>query len=123
MITRLKKHITGYYKNIFGPPEKNNFQLVETHKDDIPQVAEEENDLLTDQFTEEEVKRAVFQMENNKAPGPGGFPMEFYHVLWELIKEDLMALFHDFREGTLPLFSLNFRTIILLPKCKEAITI
>jgi hypothetical protein len=31
-----------------------------------------------------------------------------------------MALFHDFHKGNLPLYSLNFDTIILLPKCKEA---
>jgi hypothetical protein len=28
-----------------------------------------------------------------------------------------MALFHEFHPGSLPLFSLNFSTIILLLKC------
>jgi hypothetical protein len=37
-----------------------------------------------------------------------------------MIKDDLMALFNDFHSGTLPLYSLNFGTIILLPKCKDA---
>src|SRR5574344_1317365 len=31
-----------------------------------------------------------------------------------------MLLFHDFHTGDLPIYSLNFGTIILLPKCKEA---
>jgi hypothetical protein len=31
-----------------------------------------------------------------------------------------MVLFEEFQNGNLPLFSLNFGTIILLPKCKEA---
>ena len=31
-----------------------------------------------------------------------------------------MALFQDFHQGTLPLHSLNFGTIILLPKKSEA---
>ncbi|KAL5649772.1 hypothetical protein ACJX0J_040581, partial [Zea mays] len=35
---------------------------------------------------------AVFQMEHNKAPGPDRFPVEFYQVFWEVIKNDLMAL-------------------------------
>jgi hypothetical protein len=34
-----------------------------------------------------------------------------------------MALFHEFHQGSLPLFSLNFSTIILLPKCVEALKI
>ena len=59
-------------------------------------------------------------MEHNKAPGPDGFPSEFYQAFWHVIKDDLMALFEDFHNGTLPLHSLNFGTIILLPKCNDA---
>ena len=62
-------------------------------------------------------------MEHNKAPGPDGFRAEFYQVFWDTIKGDLMALFSEFHIGELPLYSLNFGTIILLPRCKEAIKI
>lgn len=75
--------------------------------------------MLTTTFTEDEVKRAIFKMEHNKALGPDGFPAEFYQVFWELIKGDLMALFNEFHKGDLPLFSLNFGIITLLPKQKE----
>jgi hypothetical protein len=34
-----------------------------------------------------------------------------------------MALFMDFLKCNLPLYSLNFGTLILMPKCREAITI
>jgi hypothetical protein len=37
------------------------------------------------------------------------------------LKGDLMALFKDFQDGKLPLFQLNFGTIILLPKKEDAI--
>ncbi|WVZ80795.1 hypothetical protein U9M48_028246 [Paspalum notatum var. saurae] len=59
-------------------------------------------------------------MEHNKAPGPDGFPPEFYQVFWSVIKEDLMTLFQEFHAGTLDLHSLNFGTTILLPKSSEA---
>src|SRR5438132_7492667 len=59
-------------------------------------------------------------MEHNKAPGPDSFPTEFYQVFWEIIKNDLMALFHDFHKGNLNLFSLNFGMITLLPKKEDA---
>ena len=62
-------------------------------------------------------------MKHNKAPGPDGFPAEFYQVFWELIKDDLMALFKDFHKGSLDLYSLNFGIITLLPKEKEVIHI
>jgi hypothetical protein len=59
-------------------------------------------------------------MEHNKAPSLDGFPAEFYQACWDMTKSDLITLFMDFHVGNLPLHSLNFGTIILLPKCREA---
>jgi hypothetical protein len=55
-------------------------------------------------FYENEVHDAIMQMEKNKAPGPDGFPAEFYQRCWEIIKFDLMAMFVAFQRGELPLF-------------------
>jgi hypothetical protein len=63
------------------------------------------------------------QMEKNKAPGPDGFPEEFYQRFWEIIKSDLMAMFLAFQRGELPLFHLNFGTIIWLSKKENVIQI
>ena len=91
--------------------------------DDIPQVTDTENEILISEFTEAVVREAIFQMEHNKAPGPDDFPAEFYQTFWDTTKGDLMAMFSEFHKGELPLYNLNFGTIILLPKCKEAIKI
>jgi hypothetical protein len=69
----LKKYMTLYYKGLFGPPNDTNVRLDENRRDDIPQVSDEENRVLVEEFTEE-VKKAIFQMEHNKSPGPDGFP-------------------------------------------------
>ena len=92
----LKRYITKYYKCLFGAPEEGDFTLDETRTDGIPQITEEENDIPTAPFSEEEVRAAVFQMEHNKAPGPDGFPTEFYQNFWDVIKTDLMELFNSF---------------------------
>ena len=63
----LKEYITNYYKGFFGPPEENNFTMVEVQILDITQVTEEENNLLTAPRTEKEIKEAVLQMEHNKS--------------------------------------------------------
>jgi hypothetical protein len=52
----------------------------ESYRDDIPQVTAEENELLIAEFMEEEIRGAIFQMNHNTAPGPDGFPLEFYQV-------------------------------------------
>ena len=71
-------------------------------------------------FSENEIREAIFQMEHNKAPGPDGFPAEFYQHFWDIVKPDLLAHFNEFHQGTLPLHCLNFGVITLLPKKAEA---
>jgi hypothetical protein len=56
----LKKYITSYYKNLFGQPHESLIRLDETRRDDIPQVTKEENRLLVENFSEEEVKKVMF---------------------------------------------------------------
>ena len=69
----LKAFITNYYKDLFGSSQRNNFSLDESQINDIPQISEEENKLLTEMFTEKEVREAIFQMKHNKASGLMGF--------------------------------------------------
>jgi hypothetical protein len=63
----------------------------ESQTDDIPQVSLEENALLTPEYSEEEVRKVIFQMKHDKAPGPDGFPSEFYQVFYYTIRLDLLA--------------------------------
>ena len=116
----LKAYITRFYKELLGEPEVSSFTLEEDRIFDIPQVTQTENDILTAPFTEQEVQEAIFDIEHNKAPGPDGFPAEFYQKFWNTIKGDLMQMFHGLYAGDLPLFSLNFGVITLIPKVQEA---
>jgi hypothetical protein len=119
----LKVYITEFYKKSFGEPVPNNISLVEEEMQDISQISDVENEILTAPFSEEEIYEALFQMERNKAPGPDGFPAEFYQKNWVVIKDDLMALFNQFSNGDLPLYKLNFGVITLLPKKEDAVQI
>ena len=97
----LKAYITNYYKQLFGPPEDNFISLDESRVEDVPQLAVDENDILTAPFSEKEVFEAISQMKNNKAPGPDGFPAEFYKKGWHIIKGDLLPMFQDLFLGQL----------------------
>ena len=76
--TNLKGFITKFYQELFGEPEESLLTPDEDRNQDIAQVSQSENEFLTAPFTEKEIKEAVFQMAHNKAPGPDGFPAEFY---------------------------------------------
>jgi hypothetical protein len=45
---------------LFGRPEESTISLDSGHIEDIPQVTYEENQILVEEFSEEEVRKAVF---------------------------------------------------------------
>jgi mannosylglycoprotein endo-beta-mannosidase len=85
---QIKSYITKFYKNLFGSLEAGRLSLIEFLVEDIPQVTNTEREMLVAEFSEKEIREAIFQMKHNKAPGPDGFPAEFYQVFWSLIKDD-----------------------------------
>lgn len=67
-------------------------------------VSNHDNEELVKEFTEKEVKQAVFGMEHNKA--------EFYQKCLEIIKGDLMNFFSDFHKGNLDIARLNYGCLV-----------
>jgi hypothetical protein len=116
-------YISEYYKKLFGNPEPSFVSLNEDRTEDIPQLSADENNLLTANFSMEDIHDAIFQMDHNKSPGPHDFPAEFYQHFWGVIKSDLVALFGCFQKGDLPLYKFNFGVITLLPKKENAMQI
>jgi hypothetical protein len=47
----------------------------------LPQVLDEENNLLTAPYAEEVVRKAIFQMKHNKALGRDSFSQNFLDVI------------------------------------------
>lgn len=74
----LKPYILNFDKNLFGSPVSNFVSMNEDILEGILQLCPEENAVLTAPFTKKEVYEAILQMKNNKAPGPDGFPTEFF---------------------------------------------
>jgi len=59
----------------------------------IPElVSEAENNKLNQDITEEEIVKAIWSLDPDKSPGPGGFPNIFYRSYWGTIKWDLKKM-------------------------------
>ncbi|XP_020109325.1 uncharacterized protein LOC109724810 [Ananas comosus] len=76
---------------------------------------------MTEPFNIDEIKQAVFQLGGDKAPSPDGFPLRFYQVRWDTVKEDIMRLFQEMFEGRLSTNPIDYTYICLIPK-KEGAT-
>jgi hypothetical protein len=64
---KFKNYIFEYYKALFGAPAESNVSLVEDFNNDIPQLSNEENNILVAEFSDTEVLEAIAQMEKNKS--------------------------------------------------------
>ena len=48
-------------------------------------IEEDERVSLEKEFTKEEVIQVLREMEGDKAPGPDGFTMAFFHKCWSVV--------------------------------------
>ncbi|RVW17671.1 Transposon TX1 uncharacterized 149 kDa protein [Vitis vinifera] len=71
---------------------------------------------LDSPFTEEEISKAIFQLDRDKAPGPDGFTIAVFQECWDVIKEDLVRVFAEFHRSGIINQSTNASFIVLIPK-------
>jgi hypothetical protein len=109
----INKVTTAFYKDLFGPSSLSSINMSNFH---MNRLSDEDRALLTILFSFEEIKMVVFSLKHNSAPGPDGFPTEFFQDFWDLIHIDLWNLFKDFYDGVLDIKRLNFGLVTLLPK-------
>lgn len=57
------------------------------------------------------------EMNSNSTPGPNSFGVSFFKTFWEVIKDDILALFKDFHAEHLDIKRMNFGVITLVPIC------
>ncbi|KAK1297823.1 hypothetical protein QJS10_CPB14g01350 [Acorus calamus] len=77
---------------------------------------------LVQPFSDQEIEQVVRSLPCNKAPGPDGYPSEFYRHFWHMLKEDFTRAINDFFvNARLPL-SWGSTHIVLIPKIEEGFT-
>ena len=60
---------------------------------DFACIEEDERLSLEKEFTKEEVFQVLREMEGDKALGPDGFTMAFFHKCWKVVEKDVMDFF------------------------------
>lgn len=93
---QIQKIIYDYYKKLFGKSKVRAVKLSPDTWASNRRLTAEDNVELLKPFSEEEVKKSVFEMKESTAPGPDGFGVSFYKNCWDIIKEELMEMINDF---------------------------
>ena len=81
-----------------------------------PLISTEDNFVLMNPFTEQEIIEAIWAMESDKAPGPDGFSFHFYKFCWPIIKIDLVCMVNSFQNKEKVGGCTNSTFLTLIPK-------
>ncbi|KAJ9535960.1 hypothetical protein OSB04_un000878 [Centaurea solstitialis] len=69
---------------------------------------------------DEEIKWAVFNIGNDKAPGPDGYSSKFFKRAWSVIGKDVLIAVHNFFYSGRLLSELNHTLLRFIPKVPNA---
>ncbi|KAK1685871.1 hypothetical protein QYE76_046719 [Lolium multiflorum] len=110
----------AFFKELLGTPihavDRPDWDtLVASTSLDSTQVAS-----IIHPFSIEEIRAALFSMNDNSSPGPDGFGPAFYKRNWDLVKSTLLDSLADFHSLSSDLRPINKSHIVLLPKKEGA---
>ena len=83
---------------------------------EFDQIGELERGWLERRFEKVEILSVVRDLEGDKAPGPDGFSMAFFHHCWRVVERDVLVVFEEFYQHCKFEKSLNATFIALIPK-------
>ena len=85
---------TNYFDSLFTVGTCS--QMEECLNTVVSKVTLDMQQILSSDFTADEIKTAVFQMEPTKAPGPDGMNALFYQKFWHVVGDSVIAAVMDY---------------------------
>ncbi|GJZ83065.1 protein LAZ1 [Tanacetum coccineum] len=82
----------------------------------VMKVSESTNAHMVSSITNEEIKRAMFDIGDDKAPGPDGYTSAFFKKGWDIAGHDVCMAVHDFFVNGQLLKEVNHTFLALIPK-------
>ncbi|XP_061993936.1 uncharacterized protein LOC133711869 [Rosa rugosa] len=116
---QISETLVRYYENIFHTEGSDSAAISTVLQALQPKVTDSMNEVLLAPYTDEEIKKALFQMHPSKSPGPDGMSPFFFQKFWNVVHHDVcLAVKHVLQTGQLSQES-NFTHLTLIPKVKE----
>lgn len=88
-----------------------------------PKLTQHQADKMDETLALDELTKALFEMKNNKTPGPDGFPCEFYKHFWESLKINFEQMAHESLDGGMSQDMLRSITTLIAKKDRDPLFI
>jgi hypothetical protein len=82
-----------------------------------------EREELVQEFSEDEVRMAVWECDSSKSPGPDGVNFGFVKEFWDEVKDDFIRVMREFHSYGRMVKGANSSFIVLIPKKKNPVKI
>ncbi|XP_010667214.1 uncharacterized protein LOC104884289 [Beta vulgaris subsp. vulgaris] len=121
--TTIAQMLSSYFQDLYKASERG-VSDIRTRGEEIdlalrelnlPCLSQEESQTLLSSITDQEIRDAIFDVANDKSPGPDGVPLEFYKLHWENIGPSVrLAIKRFFTTGHI-LHEWNKTLLVLIP--------
>ncbi|VFQ98285.1 unnamed protein product [Cuscuta campestris] len=110
----IKTAAVEYFSEVFN---KHNIFEAQSIQHYIPlTISTEDNHMMSRILDNEEIKKAVWDLNPNSAAGPDGFNGYFFRTCWEIIKGDVIKATQEFFLGISVPQAFGSTFITLIPK-------
>lgn len=107
-----------YFHGIFGV-EGDTYPVDDSAGLFSKKVNEDKALMMVRPVSNEEIKLALFDVDDNKAPGPDGYTSRFFNFAWDIVGSDVCKAVKEFFSSGKMLGELNTTIISLVPKSKN----
>lgn len=114
--SEIRKQAVSFFSLLFQSEHNEHPQVENSFFQDLSVLSEGSAEALDKNLSLEELEKALYGMQNGRAPGIDGLSVEFYKAFWPILGKDLLDVVTDcLKKGELPL-SCRRAVITLLPK-------
>nr|GEU82374.1 hypothetical protein [Tanacetum cinerariifolium] len=82
----------------------------------VKKISDETKNNMVREVSNEEIKSAMFNIGDDRTPGPDGFSLVFFKKSWNIVGEDVCSAIKDFFHNGKLLKEINHTFLSLIPK-------
>ncbi|KAL2237507.1 UNVERIFIED_CONTAM: hypothetical protein Sindi_0942400 [Sesamum indicum] len=113
-----------YYQNLLGGDRRRTPIDIRFLRPWVRRIlSNEESTALLLPFTLADVKQAVFDIDEDKAPGPDGYSSGFFKAAWPIVGQEVTSGVLDFFSTGRLLKQINTTLLVLIPKVHSPMTV